>query len=148
MSLQWRGQRIKPVNVSDEEFERPAGKDVFDAHRQNGDAMIYRPLDLSANLRRGIRVCCENEHHHPASFNGVDDGLAPFHAGQDVSGSNPTPDSIRLQHGAHCVSSDLVFRGMANEDVVSHSSDQLVFEGETASDTITRRVRGIVNAGG
>jgi len=56
VSFQRRCQGVEPVNVADEVLERLAGKNVLDPHRQDGDAMIDGSLDLSANLRRGIRV--------------------------------------------------------------------------------------------
>jgi hypothetical protein len=130
MGIERRLQGVEPVNVSDEVFKPFAGKDVLDAHRQNGDTMTYGPFDLPANLRRLIGVGREDEHHDPALLNGIDDGLAPFHAGEHVSGSNPATDSLRLQHGADRIGGDLVFRGVADKDVVRHRSIPLNSAGE------------------
>ena len=136
--LQRGCQRIEPVNVADEIFERSARCNVFNPQRENRYATVDGPLDFAANLMRVIRMGGEDENHDPGLLNGFDDALAPFHAGSDIPRGNPAADAIRFEDGADRVGGRFVFDGVADENVVSHVNRALICYSQERRDFITK----------
>src|SRR5262249_54422798 len=112
---------IEPVPVAQGILHRPLGADVLDPDRQDGHPAADRPFDLAMDLPRGVGVAGEDQHHHPAAVDPLDDPGAPLVAGGDVPGCDPAPDAMTFEHRAGRVGPGLVPRRVAQEDVVSSS---------------------------
>ena len=79
-----------------------------------------RALDLAFDLRRGVGMGGEDEHHHLRAANGVDDRLAPVHPVDDVARRDPATDAFGLELGAGRVRLGLVLLRIADERVERH----------------------------
>jgi hypothetical protein len=115
----WR-QRLDPLLVANQAFERVGGPNVFNTQLQNWDETTHRALHLAENLRRVVGSAAEYEHHDSRPLNGFDNTLAIRQARGHIARRNPTAHAMRFQRGACQIGHGLVPGRIADEDVVCH----------------------------
>src|ERR1700741_1602510 len=121
MPLQGRRESVEPMRRREKIFQRLVGRDVLDAQRNDRNALIDGALDLALDLGRRVGMARKHEHQRLRTVNGVDDGLAVAHAGQDVARRDPTADAFGFQDRAYRIRGGLVLGRVANENVVGHA---------------------------
>ena len=118
--LERGSDRVQPVHRADVVLERARRRDVLDADRDDGEALRDRAVDFPLDVGRRVRMRREDEHHHPALVDPVDDRLAVVGPVGDVPRGDPAGDPVSLERGAQRIRRGLVLARVADEDVVGH----------------------------
>jgi len=121
MAFDRRRDCIEPVHRGHEVRERLGRVDVLDPHRNERDAGRDGAFDLAADLPGIVCAGREDQQHHAALVDRLDDGRAPLIARRDVAGRDPASDAVALEHRTGSIGRRLVDMRVADEDVVSHS---------------------------
>lgn len=108
MGLERGGDRVQPVHRADVVLERARRRDVLDADRDDGEALRDRAVDFPLDVGRRVRMRREDEHHHPAPVDPVDDRLAVVGPVGDVPRGDPAGDPVSLERGAQRIRRGLV----------------------------------------
>ena len=109
MLLDGRGDGVEPVDGTDEIVERFGGRHIFDAEREDGEAIADSAFDFLGNVFGGVGVGGEDQNHDFGGVDGVDDGFAIGSAGEDVARSNPAANPSGFEAGADGIRDCFVF---------------------------------------
>src|SRR5205085_196576 len=66
VALQWRWERVQPVDGADVVLEGAGRRDVLDADRDDRQALRHGAVDLALDVRRDVRVRGEDQDHDAA----------------------------------------------------------------------------------
>ena len=120
MPFQRRRKRVHPLRGRDEVFERFRRLDVVDAEWNDIDPLIDRPLHFPLDLPGLVGVFGKDQNHDPARLDRIDDRFAPVRARYDVAWRHPATNRLRLEPRHDGVRHELVFDGVAYENIMSH----------------------------
>lgn len=132
----WEG--MEPVLGAQEVLQRWARFDVRNAERHEADVVGRCSLDLSRHMTGPVGVVGDDDHHHLDILDGSDDRLAVVGPGQDVPRCDPAADPFSLKFVDDRVGQNPIRRGVAQEDVISHTGAS---SSTTTTSTMPDRVR-------
>ena len=111
---------IYPVQVLEVVFLGTLEGLVGDAEGQDGFLVFRGQFDFAVHLLGAVEVAREDNDHHAALVQRLDNVLGPHHAFGNVAVGNETADAVLFQVGTHAFGHLLVEAGVGDENVVFH----------------------------